>query len=234
MIINPSKIFSNPFDDAAIISNNFGRFADDTLAKLKQNNTNNVYDAIIDSLDDKMKPFRLELSQIDTGINILIGKTATLDGFMNDFKVYMKNNYVNIAVALGGEKTEAFREFYPNGKTEYYNITKTKTPTLLDRLKKVGAKYSTELGNGISTKLQGFESQWHDLRKQQLEVKSAIKASRAERSFARREVALELVKIIHFIGNKFPADVEKCRVYFDFGLLYAKHKNKKAKNEVSQ
>ena len=38
MVLNPEKTFGNPFDDSKIIPNNFGRFADDTIAKQKQNN----------------------------------------------------------------------------------------------------------------------------------------------------------------------------------------------------
>ncbi len=234
MKINPLKTFGNPFDDVKISSNNFGRFADDTKAKLIHNNVNNAYTPLIDALNVKMIPFRAELSQIDTGINIQVGKTATVDGFMVEFKGYMSENYVFIAAALGGEKTEAFGELYPNGKSEYTALTKTKAPTIMARLKTVGDKYATELGVNISAKLQDFQTQWSQLRQNQLDVKSAVKTNRAERSVARREVEIELIKIMHFIGNKYPGDVEQCMVYFDFNLLYAKHKHKKDPNDANQ
>jgi hypothetical protein len=226
MILNSKKTFGNPFDDKNIISNNLGRFSDDVIAKLIQNNTGSTFDGLINPLKNAMTPFRIELKEVDTTFNIQVGKTSTVDGFMDDFKTYMKNNYVYIAAALGGENSEAFGEFYPNGKSEYSNITKTKAPTIIDRLNMVGLKYKVQLGNAISNQLQEFQTQWKTLREQQLEGKSAVKTNRADRSVVRKAVEVELIRTIHFIGNKFPGDVEKCMVFFDFKLLYAKHKTK--------
>ena len=227
MTINPQKTFGNYFDDARIIPINLGRFADDVVAKFQENNTNGIYDPIIKAIKIAMEPFRGEISQVDTTLNIQVGKTSTVNEFLADFKGYMKTNYVFIAAALGGEKTEAFGEFYPNGKSEYTNITKTKTPTIMARLKTVGEKYKVQLGDAISTKLQEFQSVWNNIREQQLEGKAAVKTNRADRSVARKAVEIELIKAIHYIGNKFPAEVEQCMVYFDFKLLYAKHRTKK-------
>jgi hypothetical protein len=227
MVLNSKKTFGNPFEDPKMINNNLGRFADDVIAKLIQNNTGGAFDGLINPLKNAMTPFRVELKEVDTTINIQVGKTATVDSFLIDFKTYMKDNYVYIAAALGGEKSEAFGEFYPDGKTEYSKITKTKVPTIIDRLKAVGEKYHVKLGDTISNQLQGFQEQWKDLREQQLEGKSAVKTNRSDRSVARNAVEIELIKIIHFIGNKFPGDVEKCMVFFDFKLLYAKHKTSK-------
>jgi hypothetical protein len=223
MVLNSKKIFGNYFDDRKIIPNNLARFADDVVAKLKQNNTNGDYDALIDAITTTMIPFRSELGQVDTAFNILVGKTATVDSFIFDFKEYMKDNYVYIAAALEGEKSAAFGEFYPHGKTEYSIISKTKIPTVMDRLKTVGAKYKTQLGDAISTKLQEFQTTWNDLREEQLEGKSAVKTNRSDRSVARRAVEIELLKTIHFIGNKFPGDVVKCMLFFDFNLLFSVH-----------
>lgn len=227
MLLNPEKTFGNPFDDVKIIPNNFGRFADDSIAKLKQNNNDGAYTPIIEALETKMQPFRLELSEVDTTLNVQVGKTSTVDEFIGVFKTYMSTNYVFIAAALGGEKTPAFGEFYPNGKSEYSQITKTKAPTIMARLKTVGEKYKVQLGTKISTDLQAFQDQYETLRSEQLQGKAAVKTNRADRSVARREVEIELIKTIHHIGEKFPGNVAQCMVYFDFNLLYAKSRGKK-------
>jgi hypothetical protein len=232
MLLNPEKTFGNPFDDKNIIPNNFGRFADDSIAKLKQNNTDGAYTTIIEALETKMQPFRIELSEIDTTLNVQVGKTSTVDEFIVVFKTYMSTNYVFVAAALGGEKTPAFGEFYPNGKTEYSQITKTKAPTLMARLKTVGEKYKVQLGTKISTDLQAFQDQYETLRSEQLQGKAAVKTNRADRSVARRAVEIELIKTIHHIAEKFPADVAQCMVYFDFNLLYAKSRSKKTVEKI--
>jgi hypothetical protein len=227
MILNPEKTFGNPFDDKNIIPDNFGRFGDDVVAKLKQNNNDGDYTPIIDAIELKMQPLRLELSAVDTTLNIQVVKTSTVDEFIVVFKDYMKTNYVFIAAALGGEKTPAFGEFYPSGKSEYSQITKTKSPTIMARLKTVGEKYKVQLGTTISTQLQEFQEKYKTLRDDQLQGKAAVKTNRADRSVAKKEVEVELIKTIHHIGEKFPGDVAQCMVFFDFNLLYAKNRSKK-------
>lgn len=227
MIISPKKTFGNPFDDKNITPNYLGRFADDVTAKLIKNNTNGDYDGLITPIQTAMIPLRSELSQVDTTLNVQVGKTATVDSFIIDFKKYMSTNYVFIAAALGGEKSEAFGEFYPNGKSEYSNVTKTKLPTIMDRLNTVGETYKNQLGATISTQLKAFQTQWKPLRQEQLEGKSAVKTNRADRSVARKGVEIELIKIIHFIGNKFPGDEKQCMVFFDFNLLFGVKRGKK-------
>jgi hypothetical protein len=173
-----------------------------------------------------MIPLRKELGEVDTTLNTQVGKTATVDSFIVDFTKYMKDNYVFIAAALGGDKTAAFREFYPKGKTEYNTITKTKIPTIMERLNTVAVTYQTQLGATISTQLQDFQTQWTALRGSQLQQKSAVKTNRSDRTVARRNVELELLKTIHFIANKFPGDVKFSMVFFDFNLLFgARHKS---------
>jgi hypothetical protein len=223
---NPEMLFGNIFDDNRITPNYLGRFADDTVAKLVQNNGANEYDIVLNPLQASMIPFRSELGQVDTTLNVQVGKTATVDSFINDFKTYMKANYMKIAVALGDDKTPAFNEFYPNGKTEYSNITKTRIPTIMERLKVASINNQVAIGATISAELQAFQIQWTALRKEQLEGKSAVKTNRSDRTTARKDVEIALLKTIHFIANKFPGDVLKCKTFFDFNLLFgARHKS---------
>lgn len=220
---NPKMLFGNIFDDKNITPNYLARFTDDVIAKLTQNNTANEFEPVLTKLKDKIIPLRSELGQVDTTLNTQVGKTATVDSFIDDFTMYMKDNYVFIAAALGGDKTAAFKEFYPKGKTEYNRITKTKIPTIMERLKTVGVTYQTQLGNPISTKLQDFQSQWTEVRESQLQQKSAVKTNRSDRTIARRNFETELLKTIHFIGDKYPGDVSRCKVFFDFNLLFGVH-----------
>ena len=218
---NEKMLFGNIFDDKKIIPTYIERFAEDVIAKLIKNNGANEYDIVLNPLQASMIPFRSELGQVDTTLNIQVGKTATVDTFIADFTLYMKNKYIPIAAALGGDKTPAFKEFYPHGKTEYTNITKTKIPTVMDRLKTAATTHQAAIGATISGELQAFQTQWTALRKQQLEGKSALKTNRSDRTTARKAVETALLKTIHFIANKFPGDVLKCKTFFNFNLLLA-------------
>jgi hypothetical protein len=223
---NPEMLFGNIFDDNRITPNYLGRCADDVVAKLIQNNGTNEYDTVLNPLQASMIPFRSELGQVDTTLNIQVGKTATVDSFILNFKAYMNEKYMPIAVALGNDKTPAFKEFYPQGKTEYTQLTKTKIPTVMERLKTAAINNQTAIGAVISGELQAFQNDWILVRKTQLEGKAAVKTNRSDRTTARKEVEIALLKTIHFVADKYPADVLKCKTFFDFNLLFgARHKS---------
>jgi hypothetical protein len=223
---NPNMLFGNIFDDRKIIPNYLARFADDVKAKLTENNTSNEYDAVLIPLSAAIIPFRRELGEVDTTLNVQVGKTMTVDSFIKIFKVYMGDKYIPIAAALGGDKTPAFKEFYPHGKTEYTKVTKTKMPTIMERLKVAATTHQAAIGATISGELQAFQTQWNTARNNQLEEIAAVKTNRNDRSVARKEVEVELLKTIHFIGSKFPGDVLKCKTFFNFNLLFgARHRS---------
>lgn len=223
---NPKMLFGNIFDDVKITPTYLARFSDDAIAKLIQNNIAKAYDSVLIPLQNAIIPLRSELGQVDVTMNTQVGKTATVDGFIEDFSGYMKDNYIFIAAALGGDKTPAFKEFYPKGKTEYNKITKTKIPTVMERLNTVAVTYKAKLGAIITAQLQGFQTQWIATRGSQLQQKSALKTNRVDRSVARKNLEMELLKTIHFIGNKFPGDEKQSMSFFDFNLLFgARHKS---------
>ena len=131
----------------------------------------------------------------------------------------MKKNHFPIAAALGGDTTPAFKEFFPHGKTEYNRITKTKIPTVIERLKTAATIHLAALGATISGELQAFQTQWTAVRESQLQQKSALKTNRSDRTTTRKAVETALLKTIHFIANKYPGDVLKCKTFFNFNLL---------------
>lgn len=223
---NPKMLFGNIFDDKNITPNYIQRFAVDVKAKLTENNAANEYDAVLLPLTTKLIPLSRELGEVDTTFNVQVGKTITVDQFIKIFKAYMGDKYIPIAAALGGDKTPAFIEFYPHGKTEYSKITKTKMPTIMTRLKTAATTHQAAIGATISGELQAFETQWTTVRDNQLQEKAAVKTNRTDRTVARREVEIELLKTIHFIADKFPGDVARCKTFFDFNLLFgARHKS---------
>jgi hypothetical protein len=231
MIPNSKSLFSNLFDDTRITPNYLARFTEDVIAKLSQNNSANLFDIVLLPLQTAQTNFRIELGNLDTSSNVLVGKTNTVDDFIRQFSVYMRNNYIFIAVKLGGEKMPALLEFYPHKKSEYYQITKLKATVLLDRVATAAVAHESIIGITISQELQAFQTQWKAFRKSQLEEKSTVVHSRHDRGETRKIVEKNLLTTIHFIGGLYPGDVEKCDAFFDFKLLTAaRHHRKTTKN----
>jgi hypothetical protein len=221
---NPEMLFGNIFNDERITPKYLERFSDDHLAKLTKNNTGTTYTSLINAVTNALTPFKAELGDVDTSLNTLEGKTLTVDTFITGFVSYMKDNYINIAAKLGGDNTAAFIEFYPKGKTEYNRVTKTQMPTIMTRLNTAATSNATALGTTITAQLQAFQTQWTSLRKTQLEGKASLKTNRQERSSTRINLELALLGSIHFIAQKFPGDVEKAMVFFNFSLLFGVHR----------
>jgi hypothetical protein len=223
---NPQMLFGNIFDDERITPTYLERFADDAVAKFAKNNKGNAFDTVLNPTQAALQLFKDDIGDVDTTLNKQVGKTTTLDGFIKGFTLYMRDNYVHIAAKLGGEKAAALIEFYPKGKTEYTQITKTKMPTVMERLNTAATNHAAELGATITGQLQGFQTQWKTVRGNQLEQKAAVKTNRAERSSTQVALEICLLKMIHFVGDKFPGDVEKCMTFFNFNLLFGTHRGK--------
>jgi len=220
---NAEMLFGNFYNDPKITPNYLERHADDTIAKIIRNNTGGIFNTILNPLVAAMIPFKAEFGDVDTSVNVLKGKTETVDEFIARFKGYMKDRYIDIASKLGGEKSEPFIEFFPRGKNEYNQITKTKMPTITTRINKAATNYATALGTELTTNLQSFMADWVTVRKLQLNTKADLKTNRTERSTARKTVENCLIAAVRFIGNKYPGDVAKCMQFFDFSLLEGVH-----------
>ena len=231
---NPQMLFGNFYNDSKIAPTYLERHSDDTIAKITRNNTAGVFDSILNPLKAAMIPFKLELGDVDTSINTLLGKTQTVDGFINVFITFMKDNYIDIAAKLGGEKSAAFLEFFPRGKTEYTNITKTQMPTITTRINTAATNNATALGATLTAKLQAFKADWVAVRSKQLSTKADLKSNRTERSTARITVENCLIAAVRFIGNKYPGDEEKCMQFFNFSLLEGiLHRGKNDEQEIT-
>jgi hypothetical protein len=233
MVPNLQMLFGNFFDDPKIADKFLERYAEDNIAKIKQNNTGGIFNSVLNPLEAAMIPFKAELGDVDTSETQLLGKTQTVDGFIAGFKTFMKDNYINIAGKLGGDKVPAFAEFYPKGKTEYTNITKTKMPTIMSRLKTAATNNSAALGATLTAQLQGFKAQWETARSTQLDKKAALKTNRTDRSMARVTVEMCLLAVVRFVANKYVADVEKCSMFFNFSLLFGVHHTGKGDTPVT-
>lgn len=216
---NSQMLFGNFYADPKIAPTYLERHADDTIAKITRNNTGGIFDTILNPLNAAMIPFKAELDDVDTSVNTLLGKTKNVDDFIQQFINFMKDNYINIAAKLGGEKTAAFLEFFPRGKNEYNQITKTQMPTITSRINTAATANATALGTTLTTQLQAFKTDWVAVRNKQLKVKADLKTNRTERSTARITVENCLIAAVRFIANKYPGDEAKCMQFFNFSLL---------------
>ncbi len=215
------KIFENLFDDVRITSPRLLLFAQDGVNRFRKNDTANRFAPEITNMDTAQLALQKELGEVSGALATQKGTTFTVDGVLTLFKDTMKEKHTEIAYLLGGEKTAAYIEFYPGGKTEYGKTTKTQMPVLTKRVADMATKHTARLGVTLTAALQGFVAQWKNARNTQQGQKGSVGDNRSERSDARVALELGLTAAVHAVGRAFPGDVAQCVAYFNFALLDA-------------
>ena len=153
-MLSNDKLFGNIFDDEKIIPSRLSAFTGNTIGRLTANNADGEYTELIELLQGLYTPFKDEIGDVDTSVNIQKGKTLTNDQVMENFQITMSTKKGVIADDLGGEDTPAFLEFYPHGQNEYAKATKEKMPTLVARIFNTATAHSTALGAPLTTLLK--------------------------------------------------------------------------------
>lgn len=231
-MLQPERFFNNYFEDKNISSPRLYEFTMDTIAKLQAANANNQFTAFINALSVAANSLGDEVGVIKSALAVQKGKTIGLNEVIKNFKTYMSINHGVIAKAVGGINSAAYQAFYPQGVSEYSTASHTKLPALLIQVTNAANLYSNQIGIEISNELKAFSNQFHDTRNAQLLQKGTVGESRVERSVNRKILEIELLKTIHSIAFMFPGEVEKCTTLFNFNLLEAPKKAKKANPET--
>lgn len=227
MLMIVQHLFTNIFDDVKITTVRLANFAEEALNRLISQNQTKEFDLIIGYLKTPVAELLSYISAVDVALGIQKGKTLTNDEFIKLFKKTMSDKEGVIADAVGGFSSPAFIEFYPKGVTEYSKATKTNLPTLIKRVNKVATAYKAKLSPALLATLQAFESSWEANRNTQVQQKGNLSDSRADRNDLRTNVEIALLKAVHATALEYPADLEKCTIFFKFNLLYPVSRTKK-------
>ena len=214
-------IFDNFFDSIHITSTRLRNFGDDTINRLSADSANMGWGPLVNTLRLAVDALGQELGDVDTAVNIRLGDTDTVDGFLKSFGAYMSDNEPFIARAVGGKGSPAYLEFYPEGLSEYTRANKTTGPVLLARVKTAAAKYGAQLGAPMDAELAAFEPAYMDLRGNQQGAKGSVDDNRSERTEARKNLETALLRAIYQVADKYPGNVAQCKSYFDFRRLYS-------------
>jgi hypothetical protein len=219
-MISEEKLFGNLFDDDKIINRRLYTFGLDLFNRLTAANGGGDYTALIALLTTPLTALGTELGAVDTSLNLQKGKTMTVDQVMAAFKLTMSLKKGVIADALGGATTEEYLQFYPHGQIEYTQALKSQMPTLVLRINTAATANSVALGAPLTALLQGFEAQWTGARDLQMQLFGTVDDNRTDRTQARIDTELAALTVVHTIASLFPGDVEECKAFFNFPLLF--------------
>ncbi len=224
--MDAESVFGNMFASRNIINARLSAFANDCSNRMTENNGDGSLNPVINWLTAPLAALKQELGDVATALSTRKSKTQKVDDYMAIFRERMSKLYIGIAYKLGGEDVPAMLEFYPGGMTEYTRISKAKMPEVLNRLNQAATTHAGTLGVDIATELQGFQAGWDTAKNEQEQKKGNLSNNRHDRTNARKQVEIALLKIVHHFAFEYPGDVEACGKYFDFSLLYAKRRGK--------
>jgi hypothetical protein len=218
----------NLFNDHSRISGDrFYNFSEDTLERVKEQNKNGDFADIEKEIEPYVLAYRGFVSDVGLGISQQLGITRTSDEVIALFGTRMSFLFDGISYKLGGQDKPGFLEIYPHGKSEYSRVPKEKMGAITDRLFKAAANHAGDLETDITKELQSFKTMWEDARDHQSGNKSDTGTHRSDRDTARLDLELALTRTVYKIAARFSGDPEKCKVFFDFHLLYAPTHEKK-------
>jgi hypothetical protein len=212
-------LFGNLFNRRDIMLFRLLAFARFLLGALTANNPKKDWDDYILKLTDLLTPIEKDLDSADLELAIQLSKTGTVDDVVDDFEHYMSNIYVDVAYK-SKTSPETLEEIYPRGRSEYHSPSRTDAPVLMQRVADLGKKHEAVIGKDIADGMGSFKPKYDAARNVQQQQMSMVKTSRGHEHSGRPALELMLTEIIHEIARRHPGDVDACKAYVRWNLLY--------------
>ncbi|RYY95320.1 MAG: hypothetical protein EOO11_16090 [Chitinophagaceae bacterium] len=193
----------------------FGKFGRSAMARLRAAHPGHV--AFLEPLAEA---FEADAGLIVENDEIKEQEVARAEGFIDEFGDYVCDVAEGaIRYAAGGSNGSMYREFFPEGKSEFSSANKGTMPVLVERLRRMAVKHGASLPADVAARLQGFEAGWKAAFEAQEAGKASVSEVRTDQSDTRVAYTKGIVKVMHEIAATDPCNEELGRQYFDFNIL---------------
>lgn len=213
-------LFGNLFDRTQIMTFRLVAFARFSLNYLITNNQGQVNDLYIDKLTTALTNVESEMDEVDLTLATQLVRTGTVDEVVSSFETTMSAAHVDISY-LTRSQPDVIKLFYPRGKSEYNNITRAEAPVLMGRVKTLAQEHAALLTPTLVASLTSFEALYTNARNAQLGQMSRVATNRSQRNEGRPLLELTLTELVREVGRRHPGDVNACKAYFRWHVLYA-------------
>jgi len=220
-MLDLETLFKNHFSSRLISDDKLRKFAEIQLERLKANNSGGEFTQLINDTTAAYQLYANAISDEDVKFSTQQGLTIRVRELLDSFKNYIAAKE-GIIRAQFGKKSEAYQEFFPLGKNEYWRGNFKNIETLLNRLITSADKYSAELGTDLKNELQTMLNDFKSAREAQLFKKGEVADSKTNVKKRREEMETQLTKNLHYIGFTFPGNVNRCNDFFDQSFLRRK------------
>lgn len=230
-MIDFNNVFANLFAKSAISDNNIRKFAEVHLERLSSNNggweftqliadTQNAYNGYFGSMVDEDKNYAIQQ-----------GLTISVTKLLKEFKQFVSRSE-GLIRAQFDKKSAEYQEFIPYKMKEYWHLNLTNAESVMERFYKAAERHTAEFGDGIKNLAQTLLTEFKEARSNQLKKKGEVASRKSLTKERRKNLELQLIRNIHYIGYLYPADIKKCNSFFDQSFLRKKSNQQVNKKRV--
>lgn len=220
-----SQFFSNPFAHIKVGSGKFYKFVEAHLQSLIANNEGGKFDVLITKLTALLASYQAWLSTQDKSTIDRSGDTDTVNILLDDFEDFADVLFKEVNYVFDDNET-VIHEVFPNGKSEYNNITIINAPVLLQRVADFCAAHKTDLKAGRDTASLKFVTDFKNERDEQLGSKSDVSTGSTEGKTLRSAIAVYLYEVLLHLLLAHIENPKVVEQYYDFSIVRIRRKAK--------
>lgn len=225
-MLNLNILFKNHFSSRLISDNSIRKFAEVHLQRLSANNSGGEFTQTITDTQNVFDSYFGSMSDEDQNYAIQQGLTISVTKVLNEFKQFISSSE-GLVRAQFGKKSAEYQEFFPNKMKEYWHLNLANAEKVMERFYNVAGKHTNVFGNSITNLAQTLLTEFTEARSNQLKKKGEVAEKKSSTRERRKNLELQLIRNLHYIGYLYPGNVNRCNDFFDQSFLRRKTPSKK-------
>ena len=225
-MLNLNILFKNHFSSRLISDNSIRKFAEVHLQRLSANNSGGEFTQTITDTQNVFDSYFGSMNDEDQNYAVQQGLTISVTKVLNEFKQFISSSE-GLVRAQFGKKSAEYQEFFPNKMKEYWHLNLANAEKVMERFYNVAGKHTNVFGNSITNLAQTLLTEFTEARSNQLKKKGEVAEKKSSTRERRKNLELQLIKNLHYIGYLYPGNVNRCNDYFDQSFLRSKTPSKK-------
>lgn len=214
-------LFKNHLAGRLISDNSIRKFSEVHLERLSSNNGSGEFTQLIADTQNAYNGYFGSMVDEDKNYAIQQGLTISVQKVMKEFKQFVSRSE-GLIRAQFDKKSPEYQEFIPYKMKEYWHLNLTNAESVMERFYKAAERHTAEFGDGIKNLAQTLLTEFKEARSNQLKKKGEVASRKSSTKERRKNLELQLIRNIHYIGYLYPADIKKCNSFFDQSFLRKK------------
>ena len=223
------NFFKNHFDTREVSDDNLRKFTEDHINRMIANNASSLYSAYIQATQNLYDAFNTFIKNEDQTFSAQQGKTMQTDKIITDFVALVSRKEGAVRSEFGKDSAE-YQEFFPNGVTEYHQITKANAEMLMERMRNKGIIYVNVLGQNFVNLFSDILANYLTARNAQLQLMGEVDTLKSDAAKAREELSNQLMKNLLFISLQFVGYPDRLDDFFSQEIIRRKVTNEDGKS----